>query len=178
MRSGRLNALGVSAAGVSIAVLATACSIGGHTGATTPIHQETSTSTSSSLAAPQEDDDDLQTLGPLGELTPADLASAHERAVNFLRAFAATDQSSAAWWADLQPLLSPAAAQDYSYVDPAEVPALEVQSAPVHDVPGGSPALLQVQVTTSRGDYVVTLTRTSSGEPWLVARCDPPGEAQ
>lgn len=178
MRSGRLTALGVSAAGVSIAFLATACSVGGDTGTTTPMPQETSGSSPSSLAGPPGDDDGLQTLGPLGELTPADLGSAHERAVTFLRAFAATDQPSAAWWADLQPLLSPAAAQDYSYVDPAGVPALEVQSAPVRDLPGGSPALLQVQVTTSRGDYVLTLTRTSSSEPWLVARCDPPGEAQ
>lgn len=152
--------------------------MGGDTGAITSQPQETVSSSASSSSEPQENDDDLQTLGPLGELTAADVASAHERAVDFLRAFAATDQKSSAWWAGIQPLLSPSAAEDYSYGDPAEVPTFEIQPVPVRELPGGSPSLLQVQVATSRGDYVVTLTRTSNIDPWLVSRCDPPDEAQ
>jgi hypothetical protein len=180
--SRRKTALGVSAAGVCVWLFVTGCGVGDNTATIPSQPQETSSSSASSSPAPQENDDELQTLGPLGDLTDADLASGYERAVAFLRAFAATDQDSSAWWAGIQPLLSQSAAEDYSYVDPAEVPTFEVQPASVRELPGGSSALVQVQVATSRGDYVVTLTRTSSTEPWLVSRCDPPddtpGDAQ
>lgn len=178
----RRGALGLSAAGVCVWLLATGCGIGDDTPTISSQPQLTSSSPASSPPAPQEQDDDLQMLGPLGDLNAADLASGYERAVAFLRALAATNQDSSAWWAGIQPLLSPSAAEDYSYVDPAEVPTFEVQPSSVRELPGGSSALVQVQVATSRGDYVVTLTRTSSTDPWLVSRCeatdDPPGDAQ
>ncbi|WP_380162769.1 hypothetical protein [Kineococcus sp. R86509] len=178
MTSHRLTALGVSVASVCVALLATACSIGGNSGTMTSQPENTPSSPSSSSTAQQENDDELQTLGPLGELTNADLASAHERAIDFLRAFASTDREPSTWWAGIQPLLSPSAAEDYSYVDPAEVPTFQVQVDQVQDFPGGSSALVQVQVATSLGNYVVSLTRTSVTDPWLVSRCDPPADAQ
>jgi len=129
------------------------------------------------VPVPEENDDELQTLGPLGQLTEQDKADTRRRAVDFLRAYTATDQDPAAWWAGVQPLLSPAAAEDYSYVDPAEVPTLSTPTGDVRVLPDGSSSLVQVQVPTSIGDYVVTLARDGSTSPWLVARADSPAEA-
>jgi hypothetical protein len=178
MTSQRPPAVSVLGASVCVAFLIAACSTGGDPGTAISQPKDTTSSSSPSSAAPQEDDNELQTLGPLGDLTNADLAAAHERAVDFLRALAATDQDSYVWWAGIQPLLSPAAAEDYSYVDPAEVQTFQVQPDQVQDLPGGSSALVQVQVATNLGNYVVSLTRTSGTDPWLVSRCDPPADAQ
>lgn len=125
-----------------------------------------------------EDDNDLQTVGPLGEVTPRDRVAAHESAVTFLHAFTDTDQDASTWWAGLAPLLAPAAVEDYSYIDPAQVPALRVTPEPVEDLPGGSAALWQVQVPTTLGPWTITLVRDAAAAPWLVARADLPAPAQ
>lgn len=126
----------------------------------------------------EERGEELQTLSPWGELSEHDRADACQRAVEFLTAFSATDRDTASWWAGLQPLLDPAAAQDYSYVDPSEVAPFTVEPTAAAELPGGSSVLIQVQVSTSIGDYIVTLSRTGVRDPWLISRADPPAEGQ
>lgn len=125
-----------------------------------------------------EDDNDLQTVGPLGEVTQRDQVMAHDSAIAFLRAFTDTGQDASTWWAALAPLLAPAAVEDYSYIDPAQVPAMKVTAGPVEDLPGGSASLWQAQVPTTLGPCTVTLTRDAAAAPWLVARADLPAPAQ
>lgn len=143
-----------------------------------PVANPTSMTAITSATHSDEDDNDLQTVGPLGEVTSRDRVKAHESAVTFLRAFTDTDQDTAAWWAGLAPLLAPAAVEDYSYIDPAQVPAVQIVPGPVEDLPGGSAALWQVQVPTTLGPWTITLIRDAAAASWLVARSDLPAPAQ
>lgn len=124
------------------------------------------------------EDDDLQTVGPVGEVTQQDRVAAHDSAVAFLHAFTDTDQDASTWWAALAPLMAPAALEDYSYIDPEQVPAMQVTPGPIEDLPRGSASLWQVQVPTTLGPCTITLIRDAAATPWLVARADLPAPAQ
>lgn len=92
-----------------------------------------------------------------------------------MAAFARPDLDVEAWWAGVEPLLSPQAAQDYAYVDPASVPATEV-TGPAVLVQDTSAYVAGVQVPTDAGDYLVVLSRADGAAPWLVERVTPPDE--
>ncbi len=91
-------------------------------------------------------------------------------------AFARPDVGPERWWAELLPLLTPAAALAYEGTDPAEVPAHRVLGPAW---PGVSPSsfLATVFVPTDAGDYAVLMVREGGGAPWLVERITlvPPG---
>jgi len=84
----------------------------------------------------------------------------------------------AAWWQDLEPLLSPAARQAYQYTDPAQIPSLRItgpvtKAAKAPDLVGLS---AMVYVPTNRGRFGLFLTRTTKTSPWLLLRISfPPG---
>jgi hypothetical protein len=84
-------------------------------------------------------------------------------------AFARPDLPAERWWAELRPLLSPAAIEAYSGTDPAEVPARAVTGPPWE---GESPStyLALTFVPTDVGDYAVLLVRNAGGAPWLAER--------
>lgn len=84
-------------------------------------------------------------------------------------AFARPDLPAEEWWAELQPLLSPAAVEAYSGTDPAEVPARAVTGPPWRGE-SDSPYLALTFVPTDVGDYAVLLVRDGGGAPWLVER--------
>ena len=113
---------------------------------------------------------------PTDDAASADSALAIGTAA--VTAFARPDVEPARWWADLSPLLSPAAALAYEGTDPVEVPAHRV-TGPAW--PGVSPSsfLATVFVPTDAGDYAVLMVREGSGAPWLVERITqvPPGYA-
>lgn len=76
------------------------------------------------------------------------------------------------WIKDLRPWLTPQAAEDYSYTDPANVPATKVTGTP-KVIPTDSATLARVHVPTDAGTYLVVLTRADSAT-WKVARITPP----
>lgn len=84
-------------------------------------------------------------------------------------AFARPDAPPDRWWAELAPLLSPAAALAYEGTDPAEVPARLV-TGPAWAGVSPSSFLATVFVPTDAGDYAVLMVREGSGAPWLVER--------
>jgi hypothetical protein len=84
-------------------------------------------------------------------------------------AFARPDVGPDRWWAELAPLLSPAAALAYEGTDPAEVPARLV-TGPAWAGDSPSSFLATVFVPTDAGDYAVLMVREGSGAPWLVER--------
>ncbi|WP_133412103.1 hypothetical protein [Vallicoccus soli] len=90
-----------------------------------------------------------------------------------MRALARPDLDPATWWAQLQPLLTPAAATAYEFTDPGNVPVRMVTAAPTR-VTSPSPYLAQVTVPTDVGPYVVLLAREGAGEPWRAERIIPP----
>jgi hypothetical protein len=90
-----------------------------------------------------------------------------------MRAFARPDVASDAWWEELEPLLSPAAAAAYAGTDPANVPARAV-TGPARLVGEDSAYLAPVAVPTDVGAYQVLLSRAGHGSPWRVERFTPP----
>jgi hypothetical protein len=84
-------------------------------------------------------------------------------------AFAQPDVAPDQWWAELAPLLSPAAALAYEGTDPVEVPARQV-TGPAWTGVSPSSFLATVFVPTDAGAYAVLMVREGSGAPWLVER--------
>ncbi|MFI9484911.1 hypothetical protein ACIG47_00850 [Promicromonospora sp. NPDC052451] len=90
-----------------------------------------------------------------------------------MTAFAATDQTAAAWWDGLEPLLTPQARPVYQDVDPRLVPVTQVTGDP--EVTDETSTLLaEVAVPTDIGPYTVLLTRADGAAPWLAEQIRPP----
>jgi len=90
-----------------------------------------------------------------------------------MTAFARPGMAADQWWDELEPLLSAAAQLDYSYTDPANVPASAV-TGPGTLVDDSSAYLGYVTVPTDAGMYTVVLSRLDGAAPWLVERLAPP----
>lgn len=98
---------------------------------------------------------------------------ANEAAEAAMTAFARPFLDYPTWWAELSPLLTQQAQQDYAYVDPANVPAHGVVGdARITDQT--STYVATVTVPTDVGPYLVTVTRTDATAGWLVASITPP----
>ncbi|MGY1634285.1 hypothetical protein ACI784_21510 [Geodermatophilus sp. SYSU D01186] len=102
----------------------------------------------------------------------ASRSAALDAASAAVTAFARPTLDPAQWWAELQPLLSPAAATAYEGTDPAAVPASAV-TGPPQPTPAVSAYLSTVLVPTDAGEYAVLLVREGDGAPWLVERITP-----
>ncbi len=87
-------------------------------------------------------------------------------------AFARPDLDAEQWWAELSPLLSPAATVAYEGTDPQMVPPRAV-TGPPRSAQSPSPYLATVIVPTDAGEYAVLLVREGGGAPWLVERITP-----
>lgn len=90
-----------------------------------------------------------------------------------MRAFARPDLDFEKWWADVQPLLDQKASLDYSYMEPASIPANEITGAGVI-VDDTSAFVGTVEVPTNAGTYTVILSRADADGPWLTSRFIPP----
>lgn len=100
-------------------------------------------------------------------------AAAADVAVAAMRAFARPDLDEDIWWRDFRAFLTTQAVLDYSYTDPAEVPASTLTGPPrVISSPGDT--LARVQVPTDAGLYLVILTRSQELPQWRVDRLLPP----
>ena len=121
------------------------------------------------------DEETGQTVGshpvPSWDAASKDAAVAAGQAV--MTAFARPTVDYATWWAGLEPLLTPQAAQDYSWVDPANVPVSAVTGSGslVDDT---SAWVATVSVPTNVGTYTVVLARVDAASPWLATRITPP----
>ncbi|WP_242493917.1 hypothetical protein [Sanguibacter massiliensis] len=96
-----------------------------------------------------------------------------EAARNALAAFARPTLEQETWWAELSPLLTPQAQLDYTYVDPANVPATAI-TGPGTLTDETSAYVASVEVPTDVGTYTLVLTRADAESPWLASRITPP----
>ena len=80
------------------------------------------------------------------------------------------------WWATVEPLMTPDAARNYVYVDPANIPTRQV-TGPGVIIEDSSAYVATVQVPTDTGRYHVLLIRKDADAPWLVSRLTPIEEA-
>lgn len=121
------------------------------------------------------DDDTLETItaAPSPTWDASSRTTAATAAEAAMRTFARPSLSAQSWWRALAPLLTQQARQDYSYVDPASIPARRVTGA-ARILPTGSGYAAEAQVPTDAGVYTLTLTRTGPGAPWLTSRFTPP----
>lgn len=128
--------------------------------------------------APAGVEDDTQpgvTITPLAVPTwdAGSRAAATARAAEIMTAFARPTLGYEDWWADLAPLLSEQAQQDYSFVDPANIPVHAVIGDPVL-VDESSAFLARVQVPTDVGVYELLLSRTDATASWVGESITPP----
>jgi len=83
-----------------------------------------------------------------------------------------------AWWAQLAPLLSPAARAVYVYDDPRKIPAMTL-TGPIRSAakpPAEARYTAEVLVPTSKGVFGLDLERHRIGSPWLLYAIKfPPG---
>lgn len=103
----------------------------------------------------------------------ASAADAQHSAVQAMSVFARPDLPHEQWWAELEPLLSPAAVMAYRTVDPSSVPATRVTgeaALPQWD----TPRIARVSVPTDAGVYLVVVSRHEADPTWRVERITPP----
>lgn len=121
--------------------------------------------------------DDGSTMAPSPSSTlstnAASRAAATEAAIEAMTLFARPDVDAQTWWSELVPLLSARAAQDYRYVDPANVPATKVTGR-VKLLPQETPTVARASVPTDAGVYLLVLSRTAAEPRWVVERFTPP----
>jgi hypothetical protein len=79
-----------------------------------------------------------------------------------------------AWWAGLEPLLTPGGREAYSFTDPAQVPQLG-ELTPDHVVLSPSGATATVWFETTDGRFGVDLSRKDEKSTWLANRVVFPG---
>jgi hypothetical protein len=118
---------------------------------------------------PGDVDAELPTPPPAATDDPASEQAALDAGAAAVTAFARPELTPEQWWAELQPLLSPAATEAYAGTDPAEVPAGTVTGPPWRGESDSSYLALTF-VPTDAGDYAVLLVRDGGGAPWLVER--------
>jgi len=126
--------------------------------------------------APQEADGQYAEPGAAATWDQASADAAAQAATTAMTAFTSHSPDAAAWWAQLQPLLSPTAARDYAGVDPTNVPARRLTGPTVIER-DPSAYLATALVSTDRGAYTVLLSRQGGDKPWLVERLTPPPSA-
>lgn len=125
--------------------------------------------------------DDGSTLQPSPSSPPlrvdaASRAEATKAAAAAMTLFARQDVDAQTWWSELVPLLSAKAAQDYRYVDPANVPVTEMTGS-VKLLPQETASVARVSIPTNAGVYLVVLSRTAAEPRWVVERFTPPESA-
>jgi hypothetical protein len=164
--------------------VAAALALAGCTSQTPAVSTETSpTGASATAASPTDASSTAGSTAPstpehTGQLpppppAPTDDAPSQDAALALgakaVTAFARPDLGPDTWWAELSPLLSPAAALAYEGTDPVEVPARRV-TGPAWAGVSPSSFLATVFVPTDAGDYAVLMVREGGGAPWLVER--------
>lgn len=128
------------------------------------------------VASPTGPNDAEAALPPALPVPTDDAAAAAMNvATAAMGAFARPGVDAGTWFAELAPLLTPAAQAAYTGTDPSRVPAAAVTGPPRA---GDSPSayLATVTVPTDVGDYTVLLVREGAGTPWLVERLTPPAD--
>lgn len=106
---------------------------------------------------------------------PADAERAGTEAAAALTAFTRKGLSDDVWWAELKPHLTNAAQEAYAYTDPTTVPGRYPTNGDVAQM-DGSGFLATCAIRTDAGTYTVRLSRTGTGDPWLVDHFDLPPE--
>lgn len=124
------------------------------------------------------DEDTGETVepAPVPQWDDASRAAVVEAAESALRAFARPDLDYDTWWAELEPLLTAQAAEDYAYVDPANIPIRQL-TGPGVIIDDTSAYVATIEVPSDVGRYHVVLTRKDAAAPWLASRITPVEQA-
>lgn len=102
-------------------------------------------------------------------------SAAQAAGAKLLRTWSRSTMAYDAWWADLEPLLSPEARAVYSYTDPASIPALKITGDGA-ETNNDNPFLVTITFPTTKGRFGVDLSRTSLNGKWIGESIIFPGE--
>ena len=104
----------------------------------------------------------------------ASRAAALDVATRAMTLYARPEVSAQAWIADLRPLLTPQAAQDYTDVDPSTIAIASFRPGElIVDEANGYSA--KARFGSPAGPYDVALHRNGADQPWKVVRFNVPG---
>lgn len=134
-------------------------------------HGSPTSSTAPENVAPSDNVDD-GTVAPAPTANAAAQSDALQAAVKVMTTFAQPQLSASAWMQQMTPLLSQSGATAYEGTDPSQIPVHQVTGGPTL-VDGATDVALIVRVPTDAGDYLVSLSRTSSSGKWLADRIRP-----
>lgn len=119
------------------------------------------------------------TVKPTKMLTPtADPKTPLGAGERVWSAFSERGLPHAAWWAQLKPLLSPAAAAVYVYDDPRNLPVMKLTgpAAVAAKAPDQPKFTVEVVIPTDKGVFRLDLERHTLKSPWLLYAIKfPPG---
>lgn len=124
--------------------------------------------------APMEGDLGSATGAPAPVWDEGSRADATATATAAMTAYARPTLDPDTWWGEFSAFLSPAAQQDYQWVQPASIAATALGPGPAALVDESSVYLARVEVPTDAGTYRVLLSRQDGPTPWLVERVEPP----
>jgi hypothetical protein len=100
--------------------------------------------------------------------------SALDTATKAMDLYARPTVADTVWIQDLGQLLTPQAAADYQYTDPADIPVRKITGPGRLKIDQANGFGCHVVFPTDAGDYDVQLLRAAAGKPWQVNRFTPP----
>lgn len=103
---------------------------------------------------------------------PNSQSSALEAAATIMEAFARPELDPDEWMDAMYPLLTQAGADAYIGTDPSRIPELQLTGTG-HIIEGSTEVALIVEVPTTAGPYLVSLSRPSIDSNWLADRIRP-----
>jgi hypothetical protein len=101
-------------------------------------------------------------------------AAALDTATKAMTLYARPAITDKVWIQELGQLLTPQAAADYQYVDPANIPANKITGAGQLKIDENNGFGCHVVFPTNAGEYDVQLLRSEADKPWQVNRFTPP----
>ncbi|QOT19803.1 hypothetical protein [Paenarthrobacter sp. YJN-5] len=104
----------------------------------------------------------------------ASKTAALETATKAMTLYARPTVTDKVWIQELGQLLTPQAASDYQYVDPANIPATRITGTGQLKIDENNGFGCHVVFGTNAGNYDIQLLRTAADKPWQVNRFTPP----
>lgn len=171
MKRSSLIALGLAGT-LAMGACARGDQSGSDTGPAEPVSAQRSYTPAPSGAV-DEDTGQTITPAPVPSWDSAARQGALAAATTAMRTFARPDLTYDSWWDAVKPLMTTQAQQDYSYVDPANIPAAKI-TGPATLLTEGSAYTASVRVPTDAGPYTVLLIRQDGTSPWQASLFTPP----
>lgn len=94
-------------------------------------------------------------------------------AVDALRKFSGESLSKESWLQDLTPLVTTTFAREARNIDPPDLKPVTVRAADLERPQSGTGNQVRVRIGTDAGEWIIVMTNTGAGAPWLASSIFP-----